>query len=51
MPHPYFQFPAYLLTGQILPDRLVLSPAGGATTIGEKKTAANKDQIFLPLRQ
>jgi len=47
--HPYYHFPTITLTGQILPDCLLLSMAGDATTVGETKTETNKQQLFLPL--
>lgn len=48
--HPYFHFPTRTLTGHILPDRLLLSPTGTATTIGEKKSTT-EPQTFWPITE
>jgi hypothetical protein len=50
--HPYFHYPKYELTGQVLPDRLILSPTGNpVATTGEKKSEASQNQVFVRLRQ
>jgi hypothetical protein len=48
--HPYFHYSNYEFAGQVLPDRLILSPVESpVTTTGQKKPATTQTQIFLRL--